>query len=375
MKQVFSSSHIRSAPPVVLVIDDQERNLKLLRIILAHHGFEVLAARSAKEAMERLDIITPDVILLDVIMPEMDGFETCQLIKANKVTHDIPVIFLSAAADHQSIIRAFNSGGVDYITKPFNKAELLARIHTQIELSRSRQQQAVHTAEKEHTLELIGKDWRHSMEIIATLASRLENPDVIASEWTTAALGAAIKAHTERMLGSIDEFLCRHTDEDGDVALTSDSLKDIAAAWYVTARRKHIEFSISAPHRAVDIAVDEGSARRIIDAILSNAVHLCSYEGHVFVHIAIRGSSVVLTVDDDGPGFPQDYFQRQFQPYPHKVAVKSNEAKAAFGYGLAVAKRAADHCGATISIANQTDGGARASVIFPMLSKSAARSL
>ena len=123
----------------ILVVDDTAANLKLLSNILTQNGYRVRAARSGEMALSSVDSSPPELILLDIKMPEIDGYEVCQRLKANEQTENIPVIFISALNDIEDIIRAFDAGGVDYIMKPFKFKEVLARVDSQLTLARQRQ--------------------------------------------------------------------------------------------------------------------------------------------------------------------------------------------------------------------------------------------
>jgi sigma-B regulation protein RsbU (phosphoserine phosphatase) len=126
--------------PLILIVDDVPRNLQLLAAILKEENkYEVAAVTSGAAALKIVDNVLPDLILLDVMMPEMDGFEVCQRLKASPSTRDIPVVFLTAKAGLKDIVKGFQLGGVDYITKPFNGTELLARVQTHIELKQSKE--------------------------------------------------------------------------------------------------------------------------------------------------------------------------------------------------------------------------------------------
>src|SRR6266567_75225 len=122
----------------LLVVDDQEANLQVLGTILGRLGFDIVPALDAEQALRRLAARPVDLILLDVLMPGLDGFEVCRRIRANPAWTDIPIIFLSAADDKNLIVRALESGGVDYVTKPFNSAELLSRVRTHLALKTAR---------------------------------------------------------------------------------------------------------------------------------------------------------------------------------------------------------------------------------------------
>ncbi|OMH29489.1 diguanylate cyclase domain-containing protein [Motiliproteus sp. MSK22-1] len=123
----------------LLIVDDNSENIRVLGNILRHHGYQIAIASSGHEALQRLPWIKPDLILLDIMMPDYDGFETCRRLKAWNQTRDIPIIFVSAIDDTDQIVRGFHLGAVDYVTKPFIKEILLARVETHLQLSQARQ--------------------------------------------------------------------------------------------------------------------------------------------------------------------------------------------------------------------------------------------
>lgn len=131
---------VNERQPFIFIVDDIDENLQVLGNILFNKDYEVSVANNGKEALE---VMTwdelPDLILLDVMMPDIDGFEVCKKLKANSKTAHIPVIFLTAKAESESIVEGFKAGGVDYVTKPFQREELLIRIETHLELKFSRE--------------------------------------------------------------------------------------------------------------------------------------------------------------------------------------------------------------------------------------------
>src|SRR5580704_15739792 len=116
------------ASDCLLVVDDQEANIQVLGTMLGKLGFEILPATSAAQALKHLAVRRPDLILLDLLMPGTDGFALCRQIQEHPAWGEIPIIFLSASDDKNLIVRALESGGVDFITKPFNKLELISRV-------------------------------------------------------------------------------------------------------------------------------------------------------------------------------------------------------------------------------------------------------
>lgn len=124
----------------VMIVDDTPANLEILELMLYRYGYDVLSFPRGEMALRAAKMNPPDLILLDIMMPEMDGYEVCRRLKADDSLSDIPVIFISALDDVESKVRAFTEGGVDYVGKPFNEDEIRARVATHINLRKSRQQ-------------------------------------------------------------------------------------------------------------------------------------------------------------------------------------------------------------------------------------------
>jgi PleD family two-component response regulator len=125
---------------VVMVVDDTPENLRILEKMLTEYGYRVRATRNGSLALKSVQTSLPDLILLDIKMPEPDGYEICQLLKADEHTRDVPVIFISALDEVWDKVKAFHVGGIDYITKPFQTEEVIARIETHLTLQNLQKQ-------------------------------------------------------------------------------------------------------------------------------------------------------------------------------------------------------------------------------------------
>jgi CheY-like chemotaxis protein len=121
----------------ILIVDDTSENIKMLALILEKNGYEIAIAINGNAALKFCEHYKPDLILLDIMMPEMDGYEVCELLKKSKETKEIPVIFITAKVDKTDVVKGFEVGAVDYITKPFFSEELLARIKVHIDLKKA----------------------------------------------------------------------------------------------------------------------------------------------------------------------------------------------------------------------------------------------
>jgi DNA-binding response OmpR family regulator/DNA-binding CsgD family transcriptional regulator len=126
----------RPAGPIVLIVDDMPENLAVLHDALDEAGFTVLVANNGAAALERARQLVPDIILLDAVMPGMDGFETCRLLRAHMATRAIPVVFMTGLTEAEHVVSAFDAGGTDYVTKPVRQSEVLARIGAHLNTAR-----------------------------------------------------------------------------------------------------------------------------------------------------------------------------------------------------------------------------------------------
>ena len=144
-------------PADILIVDDETPNLHLLSELLGREGYHVRPANNPQLALDSALGQPPKLILLDVRMPEMDGFEVCRRLKQDERTRDIPILFVSALQDVEDKVRGFEAGGVDYITKPFQEAEVLARVDTHLTIHRLRQEVRTQRDQLEHELETVSK--------------------------------------------------------------------------------------------------------------------------------------------------------------------------------------------------------------------------
>lgn len=169
----------------IVVVDDNPNNLKVLRDMLQQAGFKVRASLDGATALRSINLVPPDLILLDIRMPGMDGYEVCRELKANPNTADIPVIFISALLENKDKIMAFRVGGMDYITKPFHIEEVLARVQTHIQLYRMQRHLQQMVNEQTQELNATYQSLRRSeqqysnilFQTIETIALTLEKRD------------------------------------------------------------------------------------------------------------------------------------------------------------------------------------------------------
>ncbi len=161
--------------PLILIAEDIPQNMEVVCNMLIKEGYRVAMAGNGKQALEMAPAVRPDLILLDIMMPEVDGFEVCRLLKKDPITKDIPVIFLTAKADTIDVVEGFEIGAMDYVTKPFKGAELLSRVKTHLELKSSREALKELNVAKDKIFSIIAHDLRDLLQLLILSADLLHN--------------------------------------------------------------------------------------------------------------------------------------------------------------------------------------------------------
>ncbi|MDM8560950.1 PleD family two-component system response regulator [Candidatus Parabeggiatoa sp. HSG14] len=168
----------------LLIVDDTQENIGVLFDFLMSHGFKILVAENGEDALENAQEEHPDLILLDVIMPGIDGFETCNQLKNSKKTQEIPIIFMTALSDTLDKVKAFKLGAVDYITKPFQQEEVLARVNTHLTLRKLQKELQAQTEALQNANEELQR--LATLDSLTQLANRRRLDEYLHREWRRA---------------------------------------------------------------------------------------------------------------------------------------------------------------------------------------------
>lgn len=198
----------------LLIVDDVVDNLKLLSRILSGQGYDVRAVTSGERALEAALAMPPELVLLDVRMPGMDGYQVCQQLKADPLTQDIPVLFISALSQIQDIVNGFEAGGVDYIIKPFQDNEVLARVRTHLSLyrlNRALQQEITYRdqliAELDAYAHTVAHDLKSPLQMITGYTDLLALIPAVQADKEAVSLSEEIERYVRRMADTINGLL------------------------------------------------------------------------------------------------------------------------------------------------------------------------
>ncbi|MBN1414030.1 MAG: hybrid sensor histidine kinase/response regulator [Bacteroidales bacterium] len=355
---------MNSADPSILIVDDMPKNIQLLGSILKNESIDIEFATSGKEALEWLQSRHFDLVLLDIMMPEMDGFEVCRKIKENPDTTDIAVIFITAKTDIQSVIQGFEIGAVDYLTKPFNKNELVARVRTHLTLQRQKRMLEQNNALKNKIFSIIGHDLRNPVGNIKTyidafLISGMEVSDEVRF------LLKDVSILSEQAFSLLDNLLLWAKNQSG--VLTSKPVRtDITeiinnAVHMVQNQADNKMISIhKLPMKKMEAFFDPEQIAIVLRNLLWNAVKFTPKGGEIFVSADIvsdRDKSFVnVEVIDNGIGINTEDQKKLFDSRHHYTTYGTNNEKGS-GLGLHLCREFIEMNGGSIGVHSEPGKG------------------
>lgn len=344
----------------ILVVDDQDKNLQLLGSHLHKEGYDVIFANSGAEALEIVNNDLPDLILLDVMMPEMDGYEVCKRLKADPKTAEVPVIFVTARTASEDVVMGFEVGGQDYITKPVKAAEMLVRVKTHLELRSVRQQLAVsneelrvHNEHQKQTFSILSHDLKGPISTVSVLMSELEI--ALCEGEDTSSLITMVeetRQNIERLNTLIQDVLewsrvqmdAVHFEPQDFVI--SEAVDIVLAQHAPQAERKglHLENQIR-PDCLV--YADINMVTTVLRNLVSNAIKFTPRGGRIKVKSEKTQKGTQISVIDSGMGMSQDIINKLFKIGEVKSR-QGTDHESGSGLGLALCKGLIDKCGGYI---------------------------
>ncbi|MBW4464073.1 MAG: hybrid sensor histidine kinase/response regulator [Pegethrix bostrychoides GSE-TBD4-15B] len=364
----------------ILIVDDTPNNLRLLSSMLNRQGYEVRSAISGSVALMAVRTVALDLILLDINMPTMNGYEVCQQLKADPQTCDIPVIFLSALGEPLDKVQAFQVGGVDYITKPFQVEEVLARIENhltlrrmQIELQRAKAE-ALRALEQEQELNrlksefvsMVSHDFRTPLTSIQGFADLLRHGGAALTPEIRERYFGKIDTAIEQLLYLLDEVLIIGSIEAGQTLYqpVSTDIQQFCQDLCETLRLRNSQVIQFCCTGCSQIETDQILLHRILTNLLSNAVKYSRADAEVIFNVRSSEQEMTFEIIDHGIGIPPESQQHLFKTFYRSNNVGLVKGT---GLGLAVVKKCLDICGGAIEIVSQVGQGTTVRVRLPLL--------
>ncbi|MCC5845866.1 MAG: hybrid sensor histidine kinase/response regulator [Verrucomicrobia bacterium] len=362
-----------NTPAVIMVVDDTPANLKLLDEILRGQGYQTVQFPRGSMALRAAARNPPDLILLDIMMPEMDGFEVCRRLKEDGDLKEIPVLFISALDGTDDKIKAFSAGGVDYVTKPFQDAEVLARVGTHLELRRRqvRIETQKRQLQKDHDRLLELEELRDNLTnmIVHDMRSPLmgisgayelvlmEKDRLSPMQKESVAIG---QSSCRELIEMVSSLLDISRLEAGKMPLKPEpcDVREVAEAsvesMAVLAREKALNLRITGESSRV--SADRDILHRVFTNLISNAIKFSPRGGSISVSVTSSNPRTRVAVTDQGGGIPNKFHQRIFEKFGQEESRKEGH-KHSTGLGLTFCKLAVEAHGGRIGIESDLGNG------------------
>lgn len=366
----------------ILVVDDDTLNRIKLSTNLEDAGYQVTLAADGAQALQELQVQSFDLMLLDLLMPVVDGFAVLEKVKSDRALQHIPVIVISAEDDIDSVVRCIEMGAADHLTKPFNPTILRARISACVEKKRSHDREMQLFAELQQRyrqlqeLEKLRDDLTHMIvhdlrTPLTSLLSGLQTIPYIADLETTQSecLDMSISGG-ERLLEMINDLLDISKMEDGSLQL---ALQEVQPNELVEralqqvrslANDKNVTLQKELGSRIPTIRADENKLVRVLVNLLGNALKFTPRDGTVTVTAHAENDGVLFQVTDTGEGIPPEYFERIFEKFGQVESRKSGR-KMSTGLGLTFCKMAVEKHGGNIGVKSTLGQGSTFSFTLP----------
>ena len=337
----------------VLIVDDDRLNIRVLGGILKGDGYVLAEADSGETALLLYPNFRPDLVLLDVMLPGIDGFETCRRLKRDYGDKSAPVIFITARSQSDDIVEGLTAGGVDYLPKPFKPKEVLARIRTHLQnqiLSEQRkmlvEQLSKANAAKNRFLGMAAHDLRNPLASIRGIAEFLREGAVGPLTSEQRELIDTIHGASQSMLHMVNELLDVATIEAGELKLSLENhnLGDLIAKSVSMisreALKKKTHVTFNPPGEAVTLSIDPAKMKQVVDNLLSNAIKYSPPGSTIraFVTLNAADSTCSCSIQDEGPGIPDDERDRLFKDFS-RLSSKPTGGEKSTGLGLAICRK------------------------------------
>jgi two-component system, sensor histidine kinase and response regulator len=311
----------------------------------------------------------PELVLLDVRMPGMDGYEVCRRLKEDPSSRDIPVIFISAGSDMADKVEGFRCGGVDYVTKPFQVEEVLARVATHLALARQRREIAGLSALKDHLIRTISHDLRNPLTIVLGNTEYLLSGGALAGDDARAMI-ADVHQRGQEMLRLVSDLLDLSRIRDGmplqaqELDLEALLIRQAAGA-ETAARGRGVLLRVEGSREKVTVKADSERIGQVVANLLSNAIKYTPAGGSVTLSAMREADHATLAVQDTGLGIPAASIPRLFEPF-YRVPGREHQQAEGTGLGLSIVKAIVDQHLGEIRVESEPGHGSRFTVLIPL---------
>ena len=361
----IGASNDASANGRIMVVDDHEPNRLLLQDMLEARGYVVDVCAGGAEAIAQLGIAEPDLLLLDVSMPGIDGFEVCRRLRADPATESLPIILVTAFTGREQRLAGIEAGANDYLTKPIDRPELLLRVRNALQMRKLHRALADQydqlrqcEAMRDALVHMMVHDLRAPLSAMLMYSELIRDKvDGFADHELTSDL-EEMRRGVRLLTDMVSNVLDVNRSEATGMPVRFDTvdLHKVAAEAITTLGRAASCVSLTPPVEPAPVLADEDLLRRVLANLVGNAVKFTPDGEQVIVDVLTRESGAMVTVTDAGPGIPAEYHQRIFEKFA-QVDHGNKHVAASTGLGLTFCKLAIEAHGGSIGVENGALGG------------------
>ena len=366
----------------ILIVDDVMSNVLLLKVLLTNEKFAIATANNGQQALEQVDKEHPDLVLLDVMMPDLSGFEVAQRLKSNPDTADIPIIFLTALNSTTDIVKGFQVGANDFISKPFNKEELIIRVTHQISLVAAKRIILNKTEELQHTIagrdklySVIAHDLRSPMGSIKMVLNMLilNLPSETIGDEMYELLTMANQT-TEDVFSLLDNLLKWTKSQIGKLKVVYQDInmvevvEGVSEIFTMVASLKNIKIVQDVPVENVAVRADIDMIKTVIRNLISNAIKFSNEGSEVVVSLAEEDGMAIVSVKDSGCGIDDENQKKLLHTDTHFSTFGTNNEEGS-GLGLLLCQDFVVKNGGKLWFTSKKGDGSTFSFSIPLLEK------
>lgn len=366
----------------ILIVDDVMSNVLLLKVLLTNEKFQIATASNGRQAIDQVEKEKPDLVLLDVMMPDMSGFEVSQQLKANPETSEIPIIFLTALNSTADIVKGFQVGGNDFISKPFNKEELIIRVTHQISLIAAKRIIVAQTEELRKTItgrdklySVIAHDLRSPMGSIKMVLNMLilNLPSESIGEEMYELLTMANQT-TEDVFSLLDNLLKWTKSQIGKLKVVYQELnmvevvEGVSEIFTMVAGLKNIKIVQDMPVVPVVVRADIDMLKTVIRNLISNAIKFSNEGSEVLVSLTEEDGMAIVSVKDSGCGIDEENQKKLLHTDTHFSTFGTNNEEGS-GLGLLLCQDFIVKNGGKLWFTSKKGEGSTFSFSVPLLEK------
>ncbi len=371
-------SKINRSDYKILIVDDVVSNVLLLKILLTNEKFQICTASNGRECIEKTKSEHPDLILLDVMMPDLNGFDTAVILKNDPETANVPIIFLTALNTPSDLVQGFKVGASDFLTKPFNKEELIVRVMQQISLVAARRIIMEQNEELRHTISnrdkmysVIAHDLRSpmaSIRMVLNLFVSTVSPEMIGQELYD--LIDKANRESEETHSLLDNLLKWTKSQMGRLNVVyqdfeiNDVVLGVVDIFVIIAETKHIRLNCNLGTENLKVHADTDMLNTVIRNFLSNAIKFSNENSTIDITVARSGDFARISVRDHGVGISEDRIASLFSSGKNTYGTKNEEGS---GLGLQLCKDFAVKNGGDVEVESVHGEGSTFSVLVPLV--------